>query len=207
MSAISLMTGEERQDDSVTSTLIRDIHAIFCSPANDGRLKTADLLAELYEIEESPWGDWYGKPLSAHGLSRLLKPYRIQTMPVKAEGKTVRGYKVEQFSDAFAQLALPGVTGVTPEAQSQAGSNARNASNASQRQLGESVRRRLGEDGHAAHLAAQALVEEGIASWESPWHPWNPRLRALCTHDRETFWINQGGRRICPVCHPPVEAA
>lgn len=140
-SAIALMTGEERQDDSVTATLIRDIHAIFWSPANDGRLKTADLLAELYEIEESPWGDWYGKPLSAHGLSRLLKPYRIKTMPVKAEGKTVRGYKVEQFSDAFAQLALSSVTcvtGVTPEAQSQAGSN---ACNASTRQQGRTAAR------------------------------------------------------------------
>ena len=29
-------------------------------------------------------------------------PYRIKTMPVYVEGKTVRGYKLEQFVDAFA---------------------------------------------------------------------------------------------------------
>ena len=45
-------------------------------------MKTADLLDGLHRIEESPWGDWYGKPLTAHGLSRLLRTYRIKTMPV-----------------------------------------------------------------------------------------------------------------------------
>jgi hypothetical protein len=112
VSAIALMTGEERGDDSLTATLIRDIYTVFTSNGYD-RLKTADLLQELYVLEESPWGDWYGKPLSAQKLSQLLKPYRVKTMPVKVEGVTVRGYKVEQFKDAFARLALPGVTGVT----------------------------------------------------------------------------------------------
>ena len=40
-------------------------------------------------------GDWYGKQLSPHGLSRLLKPYRIKTMSVKVDGETVKGYKAE----------------------------------------------------------------------------------------------------------------
>jgi hypothetical protein len=130
-SAIALMTGEERQDDSVTATLIRDIGTAFTANG-DEPLKTADLLEALYEIEESPWGDWFGKPLSAHGLSRLLRPYRIRTMPVYAEGRTIRGYKVEQFSDAFAQLSVRSVTSVRREARSHAGPNAPNAPNASQ---------------------------------------------------------------------------
>jgi hypothetical protein len=90
--ALALSTGEERGDDSITAQLLRDIHGVF---NGDPRLKTSDLLERLYKIEESPWGDWYGKPLSAHGLSRLLKPYRIKTMPVKVGGKTVRGYEAE----------------------------------------------------------------------------------------------------------------
>jgi hypothetical protein len=95
------------------------------------RVKTADLLAHLHGVDDSPWSDWYGKPLSAHGLSRLLKPYRIKTLPVRVDGETVRGYKAEQFADAFARaLGVTGVTGVTPQSASQNGSNARNASNA-----------------------------------------------------------------------------
>ena len=78
----------------MTATLIRDIANVF-SANDDEPQKTADLLAGLCQIEESMWEDWYGKPLSAHGLSRLLRPYRIRTMPVYSEGRTVRGYKVE----------------------------------------------------------------------------------------------------------------
>jgi hypothetical protein len=109
-SAIALSTGPEREDDSITVTLLRDIYAFFSRNGHD-RVRTGDLLEALYEIEESPWADWYGKPLSAHGLSRLLKPYRIKTMPVKVEGETVRGYKVEQFADAFSRaLSVTSVT-------------------------------------------------------------------------------------------------
>jgi Protein of unknown function (DUF3631) len=127
--ALALSGGEEREDDSITVLLLRDVHHVF--QANGGRLRTADLLRHLYEIEESPWGDWYGKPLSAHGLSRLLKPYRIRTMPVRVEGETARGYKVEQFADAFARVvSVTGVTGVTSDSPSQKGSNASNACNA-----------------------------------------------------------------------------
>ena len=39
--------------------------------------------------------------VTAHALSRLLNPYRIKAMPVRVEGETVRGYKAEQFADAF----------------------------------------------------------------------------------------------------------
>jgi hypothetical protein len=131
--AIALSSGDEREDDSVTATLIRDVSMVFIANG-DEPLKTADLLEELHQIEESPWGDWYGKPLSAHGLSRLLRPYRIKTMPVYADGKTVRGYKVGQFSDAFAQLGVRSVGSVRREAWSHAGPNAPNAPNASPRQ-------------------------------------------------------------------------
>jgi len=160
--ALAISSGEEREDDSVTAQLIRDVFGIF-SASEDARIQTSDLLTALYAIEESPWGDWAGKPLSAHGLSRLLKPYRIKTMPVKVAGETVRGYKFEQFSDAFAQLALPSVTSVTRKSPSHAGSNASNASNASPRENGLP---RIGEDGYLERLFA-AFEAELIT--ESEW--------------------------------------
>lgn len=127
--ALALSTGDEREDDSLSVQLLRDLHVIFES--NGGRVKTAALLEHLHAFEESPWADWYGKPLSANALSRLLKPYRIKTMPVKVDGETVRGYKIEQFTGAFARvLGVTGVTGVTSDSASQAGGNAGNASNA-----------------------------------------------------------------------------
>jgi hypothetical protein len=128
--ALALSTGEEREDDSLPARLLADIQAVF-NLNGHRRFKTADLLEQLHAIEESPWADWYGKPLSAHSLSRLLKPYRIKTMPVKVDGDTVRGYKVEQFADAFARsLSVTSVTRVTRESASQVGSNVGNAGNA-----------------------------------------------------------------------------
>lgn len=128
--AVALSTGQEREDDSLTVVLLRDIYGYFNSNGHD-RVRTADLLAHLHAIEDSPWGDWYGKTLNAHSLSRLLKPYRIQTMPVRVEGEPARDYKREQFADAFARaLGVTGVTGVTSQSASQNGSNASNACNA-----------------------------------------------------------------------------
>lgn len=119
--ALALCTGEERDDDSLTNQLLRDVHTYFSDSGRD-RVKTADLLGYLHQVEESPWSDWYGKPLSAHALSRLLRSYRIKTLAVKVSGETVRGYKVEQFADAFARaLGVTGVTSVTPRPPSQAG--------------------------------------------------------------------------------------
>ena len=133
--ALALSSGEEREDESLTATLLRDIYAVFSANGSEGRLQTADLLAGLHAIEESPWGDWYGKPLSAHGLARLLKPYRIKTQSVWSEGKTARGYKVEQFADAFARvLGVRTVRSVRSESPSQAAPNAPNAPNAYRRE-------------------------------------------------------------------------
>lgn len=64
------------------------------------------------------------------GLPRLLKPYRIRTMPVWSDGKTVKGYKVEQFADAFARvLGVREVRTVRSEAASEAAPNSPNPPN------------------------------------------------------------------------------
>jgi hypothetical protein len=128
--ALALSTGTEREDDSLTVRLLRDIHSCFARNGHD-RIRTADLLDFLAGVEESPWGDWYGKTLSAHGLSRLLRPYRIRTMPVWVDGETARGYKAEQFEDAFSRvLGVSGVRSVSSESASQHAPNAPNAPNA-----------------------------------------------------------------------------
>jgi hypothetical protein len=128
--ALTLSTGDEREDDSLTARLLNDIYTVFENGAGD-RLRTADLIAHLVEIEESPWGDWYGKTISPQGLSKLLRTHRIKTMPVRVEGETVRGYKREQFTDAFVRvLGVTGVTNVASESPSQAERNASNACNA-----------------------------------------------------------------------------
>jgi hypothetical protein len=130
--AIALSGPEARheEDASVSARLLADVHRVF-SANGTKRYRTADLISKLSEIEESPWGDWYGKPITSHALSKLLRPYGIKTMSVKVDGETVRGYKAEQFADPYHRIW--GVTGVTPVTSlmaPQAQGNGSNAGNA-----------------------------------------------------------------------------
>lgn len=118
--ALALSTGEEREDDSHRVRLLADIDQVITANGWT-RFKTADLIDELCNIEESPWGDWYGKPITPHQMSKLLKPYRIKTMPVWVDGEKARGYKVEQFADAFLRVlsgrgGRGGSSGLAPDA-------------------------------------------------------------------------------------------
>lgn len=101
--ALELSTGEEREEDSLTATLIRDVHTVFTETGEE-RLSTRSLIEHLSEIEESPWGDWHGRAITPQALSKLLKVYRVRTMPVWVAGSKVRGYKREQFADAFLRV-------------------------------------------------------------------------------------------------------
>jgi hypothetical protein len=128
--AASLSSDAEREDDTAGVQLLRDIHTVFASRRADA-FKTGDLIDELAEIQESPWGDWYGKRITPQALGKLLKPYRIRTMPVWIDGATVRGYKADQFTEAWLRvLGVRGVRGVRSGSSTDAAPNAPNAPNA-----------------------------------------------------------------------------
>jgi hypothetical protein len=101
--AVELSGNGEREDETHTVRLLADIRDVF-EATGKTRYKTADLIAELCKIEESPWGEWFGKSLTSYALSRLLKPFRIQTKPLWIDRETVRGYQLEQFENAFARV-------------------------------------------------------------------------------------------------------
>lgn len=83
---------------SIGIRLLSDIRDVF-----DGRdhLATADLLAGLHDIEEAPWGDFYGKPLSARSLARMLEPYRVRPQQRRVTGSPTRGYFAQDFADSW----------------------------------------------------------------------------------------------------------
>jgi hypothetical protein len=101
--ATGLSGNGAREDEEHTARLLRDIRTVFDESEED-RMRTADLIGRLAQIEESPWGDWYGKPITAQALSKLLKPFRIRTMAVWVDAEKHRGYKREQFANAFTRV-------------------------------------------------------------------------------------------------------
>ena len=45
--------------------------------------------------------------LSAHTLARLLEPFGVQPTQIRIGDRNIRGYRVEQFSDAFDRYLAP----------------------------------------------------------------------------------------------------
>jgi hypothetical protein len=98
--AVELSAGTAPEDDSAGVRLLADIKAILVS---EERMGTAVLLEALHDIEDAPWGDWYGKPMTARALAKLVRPYAIAP---HSDGKA-RGYSKKQFEDAWTRYLPP----------------------------------------------------------------------------------------------------
>jgi hypothetical protein len=102
---VELHGGREIEDESSGVRLLADIRAVF-----DGqdRLASADLLDGLHRLDEAPWGDWYGKPLSARKLAQMLRPYGVHSRTVRFEDdSTAKGFLREQFDAPWSRY-IPG---------------------------------------------------------------------------------------------------
>jgi Protein of unknown function (DUF3631) len=113
--ALELSNGAEHEDESPSVRLLGDIRAVFDERGVD-RLASAVLAAALHEIEESPWADWYGKPITATGVARLLAGFGIKPKVIRVGEETPRGYPRDQFQDAWDRY-LPDTGGKAQQAQ------------------------------------------------------------------------------------------
>ena len=113
LAAVAL-SSEETTDLSVGVRLLADIRDVF-----DGRqvdhLSTTDLLAALHDLEEAPWAEWFGKPLTPRGLAKLLAPYRVRPMQRRPAAGVVptRGYFRSEFTDAWSRYLPTSESGTT----------------------------------------------------------------------------------------------
>lgn len=99
--ALALSAGVGREDDSIGVILLKDVYGVLARYGSD-RIPSADLVAALVELEESPWADLQGKPLDKNRLAKLLKPYAIKPKGIRLDnGTTPRGYLKEDFLDAW----------------------------------------------------------------------------------------------------------
>lgn len=103
--AVALSGAEAREDDSAGIVLLRDLRAVFDARGDD-RLASSAICDDLHEIEESPWADWYGKPITVRGVAKLLARYGIRPKQLWVEAGNVRGYERESFEDAWARHLL-----------------------------------------------------------------------------------------------------
>jgi hypothetical protein len=100
---VELHGGREIDDESSGVRLLSDIQAVFEDRDTD-RLASSTLLEALHGLDEAPWADWYGKPLSARALARMLKPYGVHSRTVRLDDdSTPKGYLREQFETPWSR--------------------------------------------------------------------------------------------------------
>ncbi len=117
--ALALSGRDARDDDSDGVRLLADIRDIFERRAVDP-ITSATLVDDLHEIEEAPWSEWYGKPISARGVAKILARYDIAPKPFRFGEQTLRGYKRASFEDAWARF-LPSATATSATSASEQG--------------------------------------------------------------------------------------
>jgi hypothetical protein len=92
--AALLLTADDETDTSLGMRLLADLRDVF---GDRESMHGETILTALHKIAEAPWGDYYGKPLSARGLATLLRPFKVSSTDVKLDGKNKKGYRREQL--------------------------------------------------------------------------------------------------------------
>ncbi|WP_078900486.1 DUF3631 domain-containing protein [Streptomyces sp. SBT349] len=101
-------------DDDRTSLgvrLLTDLRdQVFCGA---DRMPTAVILERLNALEDSPWGDLDGQPLTARRLSRLLKEYvtasnkPIAARNIRTGAGVIKGLHATDLDDAWTRYCPP----------------------------------------------------------------------------------------------------
>ncbi len=108
LAAVALGSDEDAPA-SVGMRLLAEIKMVF---GDDDHVTTADLLRRLHDLEDAPWADWYGSPLSGRGLAKLLGPYRVTPIKRRVHGEQSRGYFRSDFTDAWTRYVPESVPSV-----------------------------------------------------------------------------------------------
>ncbi|WP_329488541.1 DUF3631 domain-containing protein [Kitasatospora sp. NBC_01246] len=109
---VQLVTAAKANDKgSVGIRLLSDLRDIF-----DGaeRMLSAELLGRLAELDDAPWADLDGKPITARALARMLGDYvtadndPIKPRNIKTGSKSsAKGYYASDLADAWLRYCRP----------------------------------------------------------------------------------------------------
>ena len=78
--------------------LLADLRTIFEAQDWPEAIASNEVLDKLTELEGRPWSDWRrGKPLTARGLSNLLKPFDVAPRQVKRDGNNLKRYLLSEL--------------------------------------------------------------------------------------------------------------
>jgi Protein of unknown function (DUF3631) len=105
--AAATMTAAEAQQEEDTAASVRllaDLRQVF-QAADAEALYTSTILEALHQLEDAPWADWYGHPLTTRDLAKLLRPYQVESKNIREHGTGAprKGYARADLHDAWAR--------------------------------------------------------------------------------------------------------
>jgi hypothetical protein len=98
VACVALVAASKESTPSLGIRLLADLRAGF---GDHDVVSTADILTTLCEIQEAPWGDFKGKPLSPNQLAGFLRRYGIASKTVRIGTSTPRGYARADLHEAW----------------------------------------------------------------------------------------------------------
>jgi Protein of unknown function (DUF3631) len=193
--AVALSGRGAVDDESVGVRLLEDVRAVFEEQGTD-KLASGTLAEALAEIEESPWGEWHGKPITAHGIARLLKRFEIRPRTIRVEDATPKGYQREQFEDAWARYlpTPPMQTATTPQPALLSGKPAEpNCNTTPLVAVAESAETRMDKG-----MWRPLRFRLGVRPQKTPAAPRGLRARSVSSSDARSTAARESGSRRRP---------
>lgn len=105
VAAVALVAESKREPVSLSIRLLKDLWSIF---GDREAMSTETILAALHAMEEAPWSDWHGKPITPRGLAAQPRKYEISSKPVRIGDFHGKGYTRADLWDAWTRY-LPNV--------------------------------------------------------------------------------------------------
>lgn len=109
------LSGSESAAQSVGVELLSDVKEIFEMRYAD-RISTSDLISALCGDDEKMWATYNrGNPIRPRQLADKLKGYGINSNTIRIGANTVKGFRLDQFTEAFSRyiVSSPPPTSVT----------------------------------------------------------------------------------------------
>jgi Protein of unknown function (DUF3631)/Domain of unknown function (DUF3854) len=102
--AATALTDEDGTDTTLGARLLADLRDVF---GDADAMHGESILTALHKISEAPWGDYFGRPLAARDMAKLLKPYEVASVDVKIDGVNRKGYRREHLHDPWTRYLPP----------------------------------------------------------------------------------------------------
>jgi hypothetical protein len=193
---------------SIGIQLLADLRLI-CEDEQLEKMTTTDMLEKLSRVETSPWAEWSrGKPITAVGLSRLLKPFGIYPKNIRMATAVQKGYERSQFEDAWRRY-LPKTPPDTvfppvPAATALPANIHKGETHVSETLQVGSVAPSRNEELPVSMpvVAAVAAHERGETHLEGEAKDLEVQRRCYVHRVHADWWQRLNGDPVCNLCHP-----